>query len=147
MPVITLTAGQRYYLEVDHRESTGYASFVAVNSDNGTGMVPANGSASTLVGNVIGWHFPQPAINNFAKFGNNVSISWTNAFGRINLGAIPSPGIIAPDTAPSITPSFPNPVLQSTPSLNPAVWTTLTNTSPATIPATGPAQFFRVGDQ
>jgi hypothetical protein len=147
MPVITLTAGQRYYLEVDHRETSGYGSFVAVNSDNGTGVPPAYGSASILVGNVIGWHFPQPAINSFAKVGNNVTISWTNAFGRINLGAVPWPGIIAPDTAPSIAPSFPNPALQSTLSLNPASWTTLTNTSPATIPATNPAQFFRVGDQ
>jgi hypothetical protein len=146
-PVITLTAGQRYYLEVDHREISGFGSYVAVNWDNGTGVPPANGSASTLVGNVIGWHFPQPAISSFAKVGNNVTISWTNALGRIGLGTAPWPGIIAPETAPSIAPSFPMSALQSTPSLNPAAWTTLTNSSPATLPATNSAQFFKISNQ
>ena len=115
-----------------------------MNWDAGPGVAPADGTATLLTGNVIGWHFPQPQISSFAKNGGNITIAWTNALGRASQGAVPWPGVVAPDTF-GITPSFPTPSLQSTPALNPSSWTTLTNTSPATIPATGPAQFFRVG--
>jgi hypothetical protein len=74
-----------------------------------------------------------------------VNIAWTNALGRVALGAIPWPGVVAPDTF-GIARSFPEASLQSSPTLSPGSWTTLTNTSPATIPATAPAQFFRVGE-
>jgi hypothetical protein len=142
--VITLTAGQRYYMEVNHRETAGFAGFVAVNWDGGTGVAPGDGSASTLRDQFIGWHFPVPQITSFAKSGSDVNISWANGVGPVNLGAVPWPGVIAPETAVSIIPSFPATTLQSTPSLAPAAWTSLTNTSPATLPATEPAQFFRV---
>jgi hypothetical protein len=147
IPVITLTAGQKYYLEVTHRETAGFAGFVAVNWDGGTGVAPANGAASTLRDQFIGWHFPAPQITSFAKVGGNVNLSWTNGLGPVNLGAVPWPGVIAPEPAVSIIPSFPTATLQATPTLAPASWTSLTNTSPATLPATGPAEFFRVNLQ
>lgn len=145
--VITLTNGHRYYLEVDQRETTGFGSVSTVNWDNGTGVAPADGTASTLIGNLIGWHFPQPQISSFAKAGNNVNITWTNSFGRVVMGAAPWPGVASPDPT-TIVSSFPTNALQATPSLSaPITWTTLTNVSPATIPATAPVQFYRVNEQ
>jgi hypothetical protein len=147
IPVITLTAGQRYYLEVDQRETAGNASVNTVTWDGGTGVAPANGTATVLTGGLIGWHFPQPQITSFAKVGNNFNVVWINSFGRVVMGVQPWPGVVTPTTA-GITASFPSNALQSTLSLNsPIVWTTLTNTSPASIPATGPMQFFRVNEQ
>jgi hypothetical protein len=146
VPVITLTNGQRYYLEVDQRETAGGSSFSTVNWDNGTGVAPANGTPTVLTGNVIGWRFPQPQINSLVKNGSNVIIAWTNSLSSVSQGAFPWPGVTAPETT-AITPSFPSPSLQSTPTLNPTVWTSLTNSSPALIQATNPAQFFRIGDQ
>jgi hypothetical protein len=148
VPIITLTNGQRYYLEVDHRESAGPSSASSVNWDDGTGVAPANGSATRLTGSVIGWHYlPRTQIISFGSSGSNVNISWANTLGPVNLGAAPWPGVTAPSSG-AITPSFLQPgVLQSTPSLSPPiVWTTLTNTSPATIPMTNSAQFFRTGE-
>ena len=147
LAVITLTSGQKYYLEVEQRETTGFNSFVRVNWDGGTGVAPGDGTESVLTGNFIGWHFPQPAITSFAKVANNVSLNWTNGFGRISQGAYPWPGIIAPDTAPSIVPSFPAAALQSTLSLSPASWITITTNATLSIPATNPAQFFRAQNQ
>jgi hypothetical protein len=145
VPIITLTNGQKYYLEVDQRETTGFSSVSTVNWDNGTGVAPVDGSATLLTGNVIGWRFPQPQINSIVKSGNNVTIAWTNSLSSVSQGFFPWPGVTAPES--SITPSFPVPGLQSTPTLNPTVWTSLTNGSPALIQATNPAQFFRIGDQ
>ena len=146
VPIITLTNGQRYYLEVDHRETQGFSSVSTVTWDNGTGVAPADGTASVLTGNLIGWHFPQSQINSFAKNGTNVIIGWSNPLNSINQGAFPWPGVVAPSTF-SITPSFPSAGLQVTPVLNPPTWSNVTNTSPSTIPATAPAQFFRVEEQ
>jgi hypothetical protein len=145
VPIITLTKGQRYYLEVDQRETAGFSSVSTVNWDNGTGVAPVDGSATLLTSNLIGWRFPQPQISSIAKNGSTVSIAWTNSLSSISQGVFPWPGVTAP--ASSITPSFPSPFLQSTPALNPVIWTSLTNTSPAVIPASAPVQFFRVGDQ
>ena len=146
IPIITLTNGQRYYLEVDQRETLGFSSASTVNWDNASGVAPADGSATALTGNVIGWHFPQPQISSLVKAGNSVNIAWTNGFGRVVLGAAPWPGVNAPDTF-GITPSFPTPTLQVTTSINPPMsWTSLTNNSPATIPMTNSVQFFRVGE-
>jgi hypothetical protein len=145
--IITLTKGQRYYLEVDHRETAGFNSFVRVNWDGGTGVAPGDATDSVLTGSLFGWYFPQPAITSFAKVASNITISWTNAVGRISQGAVPWPGIIAPDTAPSILPSFPSGALQSTLSLNPASWITVTTNTSLSVPATNPAQFFRAGNQ
>jgi hypothetical protein len=145
VPIITLTSGRRYYLEVEQRETAGFGSVSTVNWDNGTGVAPADGTATLLTGSVIGWHFPLPQISSFAKDGGNIIITWTNALGSVDLGAAPWPGVVAPSTF-GIIPSFPAPGLQSTPALSPITWTTLTNTSPATIPATAPAQFFRIGE-
>ncbi len=145
--LITLQAGQRYYIEQDHLENGGFDSFDAVTyvtaADNTTVTPPANGSAPALTGSVIGWHLPQPQITSFVNNGSNVNIAWTNGFGPINLGAAPYPGI-APGT---ITGSFPpSPSLQTTPTLSPTTWTTLTNTSPATIAKTNSIQFYRIGE-
>jgi hypothetical protein len=145
--IITLTAGQHYYLEVDQRETAGFSSFARVNWDGGTGVAPADGTQTVLTSEFLGWHFPQPAITSFAKVANNFTVNWTNSFGRISQGAVPWPGIIAPDTAPSIVPSFPTGTLQSTLSLNPATWTTVTTNGTLSVPATNPAQFFRAGNQ
>ncbi|MBC8096606.1 MAG: hypothetical protein H7Y43_12425, partial [Akkermansiaceae bacterium] len=144
VPIITLTNGGRYYLEVEHRETAGFGSVNTVNWDGGTGVAPADGSVTVLTGDLIGWHFPQPQITAFAQSGGNVTIAWTNGFGRISLGAAPWPGVVAPSTF-GIVPSFPTPSLQTTPTLNPQAWTTLTNGSPVTLPATAPSQFFRIG--
>lgn len=148
LAIITLTNGQRYYLEVEQRETAGFNSFIRVNWDGGTGVAPGDGNDSVLTSNFLGWHFPQPAITSFAKVANNFTLNWTNAFGRISQGAVPWPGIIAPDTAPSIVPSFPSGALQSTLSLSLPTWTTVTtNVSPVSVPATNPAQFFRAENQ
>jgi hypothetical protein len=145
VPIITLTAGHRYYLEVDQRETSGFGSVSTVNWDGGTGVAPVDGTDSVLIGNLIGWHFPQSQINSFSKNGNNVIIGWTNPLNSINQGAFPWPGIVAPNTF-SITPSFPTTSLQSADVVS-GPYAAVTNTSPATIPATAPAQFFRIGEQ
>ena len=147
IPIITLTNGGHYYLELDQRETAGSASVSAVTWDGGTGLQPNNGTPSALSGNLIGWHFPQPQITSFAKVGNNVNVAWTNSFGRVVMGAAPWPGVTAPYSI-LITPSFPSNALQSTPSLSaPVTWTTVTNPSPATIPAPSPIQLYRVIEQ
>lgn len=142
--VITLEAGQRYYLELDHIESAGFASVDAVNytmaPDNATVVAPTIGSAP-ISGADMGWYFPHPQITQISQNAGQVTIAWTNSLGQINLGAVPFPGI-APGT---ITGSFPTNNLQATAALNPASWTSLTNTSPASLPATNSMQFFRVG--
>ncbi|MBC8094943.1 MAG: hypothetical protein H7Y43_03940 [Akkermansiaceae bacterium] len=145
LAVISLVAGQRYYLELDHFENGGFDSFDAVTyvtaADNTLVVAPANGSASALTGNVIGWNFPQPAITNLTQSNGNLTIGWTGGAGQLNPGAFPFPGI-APG---SITAApGPQPTLQSTPSLSPATWTTLPAINPATIPMTNTMQFFRI---
>src|ERR1035437_2118358 len=141
---ISLVAGQRYYLELDHFEKGGFDSFNSVTyvtaSDNTTVVAPGNGSATALTGSVVGLHFPLPQITSFSKSGNNVSITWTNSFNQINLGALGFPGL------GNITLSFPTTTLQSADVVS-GPYTAATNTSPATIPATAPAQFFRIGEQ
>jgi hypothetical protein len=141
---ISLVAGQRYYLELDHFENGGFDSFNSVTyvtaADNTTVVAPGNGSATALTGSVVGLHFPLPQITSFSKSGNNVSITWTNSFNQINLGALGFPGL------GNITPSFPTTTLQSADVVS-GPYTAATNTSPATIPATAPAQFFRIGEQ
>lgn len=142
--VITLTAGQRYYLELDHYESAGFDSADAVTyvmaADNASVTPPDNGSAPSLAGSVIGWYFAQPQVTSFAFSGGNVQISWSGP-SSIDTGALGYPGL------GNITASFPSAAaLQTTPALVPASWTTLTNTSPATIPATNAAQFFRIAE-
>lgn len=143
LAVISLVAGQRYYLELDHLENASFDSFDAVTyvtaADNATAVAPANGVAPALTGNVIGWHFPQPGITSFTPGGGNVTIAWTNNLSAINLGALGYPGL------GNITPSFPSAALQTTPSLAPTTWSTITNVSPVTVPMTGPVQFYRVG--
>jgi len=146
VPIITLTNGGRYYLEVDQRESAGFGSVSTVNWDNGSGVAPVDGTSTLLTGNLIGWHFPQPQISSFAMNGTNVTISWTNSLSLISRGVFPWPGVVAPETY-GITPSFPSAGLQTTPVLGPAAWTSVTNASPALIPATASEQFFRVGDE
>ena len=146
VPIITLTNGGRYYLEVDHRETAGFGSVSTVNWDGGTGVAPVDGTATVLTGDVIGWHFPQPQINSFAKSGANVLISWTNSLSSISQGVFPWPGVVRPETY-GITPSFPAAGLQATPTISPATWTSVTNNSPISIPLTAPSQFFRIGDQ
>jgi hypothetical protein len=142
--VISLTAGQRYYLELDHFENATFESYDAVTfvtaADNATVVTPANGTASALTGSVIGWYFPQPQITSFAQSGGNVTIGWTNNLSALNLGALGYPGL------GNITASFPSSSsLQTTPSLNPTAWTILSNSSPATVPMTNSMQFFRIG--
>ena len=143
VPIITLTNGQRYYLEVDQRETAGFSSVSTVNWDAGTGVAPVDGTASVLTGNLIGWHFPLPQISNFARSGTNVIIGRSNPLSSINQGVVPWPGLAAPATT-SITPSFPVTGLQATPALLPANWTSVTNVTPVSIPATNAAQFFRI---
>lgn len=144
--VITLEAGQRYYLELDHIETAGFASVDAVTytmaADNDTVVVPAFNS-DPISGAAMGWYFPQPGITQFTHNAGQVTLAWNNPLGQINLGAVPFPGI-APGT---ITASFPSNNLQTAETLNPASWTTLTNTSPASFPTTNAMQFFRVGPQ
>jgi hypothetical protein len=144
--VITLEAGQRYYLELDHIENAGFASVDAVTyamaADNDTVVVPAVNS-DPISGAAMGWYFPQPQITQITQNAGQVTITWTNSLGKINLGAVPFPGI-APGT---ITSSFPTNSLQASPALSPASWTTLTNVSPASFPTTNAMQFFRVGAQ
>jgi len=135
--VINLVAGQRYYLEANHRESTGNSSHCAVNWDNATAVVPAVGTI--LSGEFISWAFPAPLITSFGQSGNNVNIAWTGA-GNVGKGFLGYPGLLTG----SITESYPGSSLQSAPGILGA-WSSLTNTSPATIPATNPAGFFRVG--
>jgi len=135
--VITLNAGQRYYLQVDHRESATFSSYCAVNWDNATAVVPAVGTI--LSGEFISWAFPAPLITSFGQSGNNVNIAWTGA-GNVGKGFLGYPGLLTG----SITESYPGSSLQSAPGILGA-WSSLTNTSPATIPATNPAGFFRVG--
>jgi hypothetical protein len=142
--VITLEAGQRYYLEVDHLENSGFASVDAVNyamaADNATVVVPTVGS-DPISGAAMGWYFPQPGITQFTHSAGQVTLAWNNPLGQINLGAVPFPGI-APGT---IAASFPSNSLQTAETLSPASWTTVTNVSPASFPTTNAIQFFRVG--
>jgi hypothetical protein len=144
--VITLEAGQRYYLELDHLENAGFGSVAAVNyavaADNDTVVAPTIGSAP-ISGAAMGWYFPQPGITQFTHSAGQVTLAWNNPLGQINLGAVPFPGI-APGT---ITASFPSNNLQTAETLSPASWTTLTNVSPASFPTTNAMQFFRVGPQ
>jgi hypothetical protein len=145
VPIITLTNGRRYYLEVDQRETAGAGSVSTVTWDNGTGVAPGDGTATAFTGSAIGWHFPAPMINSIAQLGTNVVIAWTNSLSSISLGAYPYPGVVAPSPA-AINGSFPSPTLLSSPTLRPAVWVPLTNGSPAAIPATNSAQFFKIGE-
>jgi hypothetical protein len=135
--VITLQAGQRYYLEADHRtqglHNNGYC---AVTWDNGSGTVPAD-YAPILSGSAIGWPFPASAITSFTKTGSNVNISWGGA-GNVYKGAIGYPGLGQIDS------SYPSGGALQSASVVTGPYTTLTNTSPATFPATNSAQFFRV---
>ncbi|HSU57277.1 MAG TPA: Ig-like domain-containing protein, partial [Candidatus Dormibacteraeota bacterium] len=135
--VINLVAGHRYYLEANHRESSGNSSHCAVNWDNGTGITPADGSAE-LSGNAIGWLFPGARITGIAKSGNNVSVSW-NALSGLNKGFLGYPGLLAG----TITSSYPTNALQAA-SVVSGPYTTLTNSNPAILPATNSATFFRV---
>jgi hypothetical protein len=134
-PVINLSAGQRYYLEVDHLENAGFAGADSVAWDNGTGTTPAVNSAP-LGGSFIGWHFPSPQITSFSIGGNNVTISWNE--GQINRGASGYPGL------GFITTSYPSSTLQSATVVT-GPYVSLTNSSPATLPATNDMQFFRIG--
>lgn len=140
--VITLQAGQRYYLEVDHLENAGFASVDAVTyttaADNASVVIPTG--SDPISGAAMGWYFPQPRITQFTQNAGQVTVAWTNSLGNINLGAVPFPGI-APGT---ITSSFPSNNLQTTLSLSPAAWSSVTNSSPATFPTTNAAQFFRI---
>ncbi len=54
---IRLSAGQKYYLELDHYNGTGGDNCEATMTP--TGSPPADGSASTLAGNSIGYYFPR----------------------------------------------------------------------------------------
>jgi len=72
-----------------------------------------------------------------------VIIGRSNPLSSINQGVVPWPGLAAPATT-SITPSFPVTGLQATPALLPANWTSVTNVTPVSIPATNAAQFFRI---
>lgn len=141
---ISLVAGQRYYLELDHIENAGWDSFDSVTyvtaADNATVVAPTFQSPTALTGSVIGWRFPLPEITSFSKTGNTASIAWTNNFDKINLGALGYPGL------GDITWAFPSTALQ-TATVVTGPYTALTNTSPATVTATNPAQFFRIGEQ
>lgn len=140
---ISLVAGQRYYLELDHLENAGFDSYDAVTyataADNSSVTVPGNGSAPALTGSVIGWRFPLPEITSLSKTGNTVSIAWTNNFNQINLGALGYPGL------GNITAAFPSAVLQTATVVN-GPYTAVTNTSPATLPAPDATQFYRIGE-
>ena len=135
--VINLVAGQHYYLEANHRESTGNSSHCAVTWDNGTGVTPGDGSPE-LSGSVIGWPFPAARITGLAKIGGNVSVSW-NDLGALYKGFLGYPGLLAG----TITSSYPSNALQSANAVT-GPYTALTNSNPATFPATNSARFFRV---
>jgi hypothetical protein len=141
--MITLQAGNRYYLEVDHIENSGFDSYNAVTwvtaADNATVTPPQNGSLPALAGTVIGWHFPMPRITSFVQSGGNVVIGWTDGLTSLNLGALGFPGL------GNITPSYPSPTLQSATTVS-GPYAPLTNASPAIVPATGPRQFFRIAE-
>jgi hypothetical protein len=140
---ITLTAGQRYYLEEDHMENAGFTSFDAVTyvmaADNATVTPPVDGSDPALTGSVIGWRLPLPQFTSVSTGNGTVSLAWTNNFSRVNLGAFGYPGL------GNITAAFPSNALLTASAVG-GPYTILTNTSPATLPATSPAQFFRIGE-
>jgi hypothetical protein len=70
---IALTAGQKYYLELDHWNGTGGDNCEATAEPTGT--APADGDTSTLTGSYIGYYFPQCTYVAFTK----QPVSITNA--------------------------------------------------------------------
>jgi hypothetical protein len=140
--VISLVAGQRYYLELDHFENGGYDSYAAVTYvtavDNASVTPPTGGDAPALTGSVIGWPFPAAAINSFAVTGGNANISWSGGSSSIDSGALGYPGL------GSITASeYTTPVLKSATNVT-GPYSTLSATSPVSKPATNVTEFFRV---
>jgi hypothetical protein len=140
--VITLAAGQRYYLELDHLENAGFDSFNSVTyvtaADNDTAVAPDPGTATALTGSAIGWYFPASPITSITSVGGNVSVTWTDGFSTLFRGALGYPGLGL------ITDSMPVATLQSA-SVVTGPYASLTNSSPATLPATSAAGFFRIG--
>jgi hypothetical protein len=140
--VISLVAGQRYYLELDHFENNGLASYAAVTyvtaADNASVTPPAFGSVPALTGSVIGWPFPAAGINSFTVSGGNANISWSGGASSIASGAIGYPGL------GNITASeYTAPVLKSSTNVT-GTYSTLSTTSPVSKPATNITEFFRV---
>ncbi|MBC8095860.1 MAG: hypothetical protein H7Y43_08605, partial [Akkermansiaceae bacterium] len=140
--VITLTAGQRYYLQLDHLENAGFDSFNSVTyamaADNDTAVAPADNTPTALNGSAIGWYFPPSPITSITPAGSNVIIAWLNGFSSLYRGVFGYPGLgFIPESVPVAN-------LQSA-SVVTGPYANLTNTSPATLPATAPAGFFRIG--